>query len=297
MTVPSGARYQVGTVHFTVLNDGVFYSDAGAVFGIIPRVLWERVSGPLDERYRIPLALNCLLLRSEGKTILIETGIGGKPGDRDAASPAADGTLMDALAAAGVRPEEVDVVINSHLHSDHCGWNTVVDERAPQDAPLERRVKLGFPNATYYVGAAEWRDATHPNERTRGTYFERNLTPVADHLMLVDGELDITGEVKFVPAPGHTEGHGTVLIHSGRESAIYVGDLAQHRVQLERTVWVSSFDLLPLLSMETKKQLVDRAIEQRSLLIMTHSPYPGVLRPTRNERGFRELLDVSPLEA
>ncbi|MGE3961831.1 MAG: MBL fold metallo-hydrolase [Dehalococcoidia bacterium] len=288
MTLPSGARYRIGGVDFAVVNDGTYYYDAGAVFGVVPRVLWERVAPPLDDRHRIPLGLNCLLLRSRGQTILIETGVGAKPGDRDAASPAADGTLLDSLAALGVAPEEIDVVVNTHLHADHCGWNTSVG--AGEDAPLVPT----FPNARYVINATEWEDATHPNERTRATYLARNLDPIADRLELMDGEHQITDEVIFVPARGHTEGHSTVVIRSGQEWGVYLGDLAQHRVQLERTPWVSGLDILPLVSMETKKQLMDECIEAGALVMFCHGPYPGVGRMTRTAEGFRKWVDVEP---
>ena len=293
MTNPSGAQYEIGSVHFAVVSDGVYYYDAGATFGLVPRVMWERVAPPMDERYRIPLGLNCLLLRSEGKTILVESGVGGKPGDRDNASPAEDGTLLDSLAALDVRPEEIDVVVNTHLHADHCGWNTTLDAGGDGDESL----RPTFPNATYHVSGAEWHDATHPNERTRATYLERNLTPVEGRLETVEGEFKITDEVRFLPTPGHTEGHGCVVIHSGREWGLYTGDLAQHRVQLERTAWVSGLDVLPLVSMETKRQLMERCVEEQALVMMTHASYPGVMRMTRTQRGHRQLVDVPPLEA
>ena len=297
-TTPSGAQYEIGAVRFTVVSDGSYYYDAGAIFGVVPRVMWERVAPPMDERYRIPLALNCLLLRSAGKLVLIESGVGGKPGDRDNASPAEDGTLLDALAALDVTPEQIDVVVNTHLHADHCGWNTSVvagsgsRRRGGEEGEALRPT---FPNATYYVGSAEWHDATHPNERTRATYLERNLAPVADRLELVDGETAITEEVRFLPTPGHTAGHGSVVIRSGREWGLYTGDIVQHRVQLERTAWVSGLDLLPLRSMETKRKLVERIIDERALVMMSHAPYPGVMRMTHNERGHRQLEDVAPL--
>ena len=295
MPNPSGARYEIGSVRLTILNDGVYYYDAGAIFGVVPRLMWERVAPPMDERYRIPLGLNCLLLRSEGKTILIETGVGGKPGDRDAASPAEDGTLLDSLAALDVRPEDIDVVVNTHLHADHCGWNTSVDESESESEGREV-LRPTFPNATYYVSRAEWDDATHPNERTRATYLERNIAPVSDHIELVEGESKITDEVRFLPTPGHTAGHGCIVIRSGREWALYSGDVVQHRVQFERTAWVSGLDLLPLVSMETKRRLAERVIDEQALVIMTHASYPGVMRMTRNERGHRQLIDVPPLE-
>ncbi|MGE3855799.1 MAG: MBL fold metallo-hydrolase [Dehalococcoidia bacterium] len=291
MTIPSGAKFKIGGVDLAVVNDGSFYQDAGAVFGLVPRVMWERQVPPLDERYRMPLALNCVLLRSQGRTVLIETGVGGKPGDRETATPAEDGTLLTSLAALGVAPEEIDVVVNSHLHFDHCGWNTMVD---PADGGGERLVPT-FPNATYVINAQEWQDATHPNERTRGTYFARNLDPIADRLTLADGELKITDEVRFVPAPGHTAGHSTVVIRSGQEWGVYLGDMAQHRTQLERTAWVSSFDVLPLVSMDTKRALIDECIVANALVMYTHGAYPGVGRMTRTAEGFRKWVDEPPL--
>jgi len=288
MSLPSGARYQIGAVDFAVVNDGIYYYDAGAVFGVVPRVMWERVTPPLDDRYRMPLGLNCLLLRSRGQTILIETGVGAKPGDRDAATPAEDGTLLDSLAALGVSPEEIDVVVNTHLHADHCGWNTSIGPGG------DEVLVPTFPNARYVINATEWEDATHPNERTRATYLSRNLDPIADRLELVDGEYQITDEVIFVPVRGHTEGHSTVVIRSGQEWGVYVGDLAQHRVQLERTPWVSGLDILPLVSMETKKQLMDECIEAGALVMFCHGPYPGVGRMIRTPEGFRKWVDVEP---
>lgn len=292
MTIPSGARFKIGGVDLTVVNDGTFWQDAGAVFGLVPRVMWERQAPPMDERYRIPLALNCVLLRSQGKTVLIETGIGGKPGDREVASPAEEGTLLTSLAALGVAPADIDVVVNTHLHFDHCGWNTVVDASSG-----EERFVPTFPNATYVINAQEWDEANHPNERTRGTYFARNLDPIADRVELVEGERKITDELIFVPAPGHTAGHSTVVIRSGQEWGVYLGDMAQHRAQLERTAWVSSFDTLPLVSLETKRRLMDECVEAGALIMYTHGAYPGVGRMTRTPEGFRKWVDEPALRA
>lgn len=295
MPHPSGARYQLGGLEFAVLSDGTYKYDAGAVFGIVPRVMWERVVPPLDEMYRLTLGLNCLLIRSEGHVVLVETGVGGKPHDRDSASPAEEGTLMTALAAVGVAPEDVTDVVNTHLHADHCGWNT--SGSGGEGDP----VRPTFPNATYHVALQEWDDANHPNERTRATYLERNLAPIADHVRLLDGagaETPITSEVRFLAAPGHTHGHGVVVLRGGGgatgEWALFTGDLAQHPVQLERTPWVSGLDVLPLVSMETKKVLMDRCIDEQALVIVAHGAYPGLARMTRTDRGFRQLVDVPP---
>ena len=152
-----------------------------------------------------------------------------------------------------------------------------------------------FTNARYIINATEWDDATHPNERTRATYLGRNLDPIADRIELITGEHRITDEVIVVPQPGHTDGHSTVVIRSGQEWGVYVGDLAQHRVQLERTPWVSGLDLVPLVSLETKKRLMDECVESDALVMLCHGPYPGVGRMTRTPEGYRKWVDVEPL--
>ncbi len=278
--------YRLGNLDLHILSDGAFYQDAGAVFGVVPRVMWERVAGPLDEQHRIPLGLNCLLVRSHGKLLLIETGVGDKDGARRQSTPVAQGSLLSELAALGVRPEEVDVVINSHLHADHCGWNT----RRLQDG----RLVPTFPRARYLIQRGEWEAATHPNERTRATYLAENLLPLeeADALELIEGELAVTPEVTVIPTPGHTEDHASVVLTSGGETAIYIGDMVQHGVQLERTAWVSAFDVLPLVSMETKKRIVERAIRERALVVSVHCPYPGLGRLTLGEDGRRRWEPV-----
>jgi glyoxylase-like metal-dependent hydrolase (beta-lactamase superfamily II) len=229
--------------------------------------------------------MNCLLVRSSGKLVLIETGTGDKEGHRRQASPAADGNLMSELDAAGVRPEEVDIVVNTHLHADHCGWNT----RAEGD-----RAVPTFPNARYLIQRGEWEAATHPNERTRATYFSENLLPLEDagQLELIDGEHSVTPEITIIDTHGHTFDHASVVLSSGGETAIYIGDLVQHHIQLERTAWVASFDLLPLVSMETKKRIVERALRERALIISVHDEFPGLGRITMGEDGKKHWLAV-----
>lgn len=277
MTAPH--THRLGSLDLHILSDGTYYQDAGAVFGIVPRVMWERVVNPeLDDQYRMPIGLNSLLVRSTGKLFLIETGVGNKQGHRRQASPLEQGDLISALGALGIEPSAIDVVINSHLHADHCGWNTV--EAGEKVVPT-------FPNARYLIQKGEWEAAIEPNERTRATYLAENFKPLekSGQLELVDGELAITPEVTMITTPGHTEDHASIVLTSGGETAIYIGDMIQHHVQLERTAWVSSFDVLPLVSMETKKQIVNRAIEERALVISVHEPFPGLGRMTRTEDG------------
>ena len=192
-------KYRVGNLDIAVLSDGLYYQDAGAVFGIIPKLMWEKVSPPLDRHHRVPLGLNSLLVRSADKLVLIETGMGDKGNDRRLASPLADGNLLSELDALGVRPADIDIVINTHLHADHCGWNTRM---------LEGALVPTFPNAEYVVTRAEWDAAMEPDERTRGTYFADNLAPLQEHdrLNLVEGETQLTDELTIVPTPGHSAG-------------------------------------------------------------------------------------------
>jgi glyoxylase-like metal-dependent hydrolase (beta-lactamase superfamily II) len=191
--------------------------------------------------------------------------------------------LIENLAAAGVASGEIDLVINTHLHFDHCGGNTrLVDGRF---APT-------FPRAGYIIQAGEWEAAMHPNERTRGTYLAENLGPLdeAKQLELVRGEAELARGVRVVPAPGHTEDHCAVELESEGEIAVYVGELAQHPVMLERLAWISAFDVLPLVSLETKRLMLDRAAEKRALLISVHAPYPGLGR-LRVEDGKRKWVE------
>jgi glyoxylase-like metal-dependent hydrolase (beta-lactamase superfamily II) len=249
--------------------------------------MWERIAHPeLDGQYRMPLGLNCLLVRSHDRFVLVETGVGDKEGHRRQASPAAEGNLLAALGEIGVAPEQVGVVINTHLHADHCGWNT----REAGD-----RVVPTFPRARYLIQRGEWQAAIEPNERTRATYLAENLLPLeaAGVLELVDGEHAVTPEITIVSTGGHTEDHASVVLTSGGETAIYIGDMVQHHVQLERTAWVSAFDLLPLVSMETKKRIVERAIRERALIVSVHSPFPGLGRMTMGEDGRKRWEPVS----
>jgi glyoxylase-like metal-dependent hydrolase (beta-lactamase superfamily II) len=276
--------HRLGNLHLRVLSDGTYFQDAGAVFGIVPRVMWERLRISLNDRYQMALGLNSLLVQSQGKTILIETGVGEKERPLGQ-TQRPGGSLLDELRRIGVGPGDVDVVINTHLHADHCGWNT-------------RREGEGyvptFTRATYLVQRAEWDAAMAPNERTRATYLAENMQPIAEsgQLSLIDDEHAVTDEVTIVATPGHSHGHASIVLRSGSESAVYIGDMVQHPVQLERTAWVSSFDIYPLEAMETKKQVVARAIAERQLVIAVHADFAGLGYMSEDSAGKRTWTAV-----
>ena len=282
--------YRVGSREVRVLSDGVIWLDAGAVFGLVPKIMWQRVTGETNELNQIPLALNCLLLESDGKTVLIETGQGNKDFEqtRRRGWEPDHGKLIEDLARNGVRPADVDIVINTHLHNDHTGWNTVEN--------ADGELAVTFPNARYYIQRGEWEDAMHPNERTRATYLPENLLPVeaAGQIEFIDGETQVTSDITVIETPGHTAEHASVVIANGGESAVYLGDMIQHQVQLERVAWLSAFDVLPLINLETKKRLIADAIKNRSLLVAVHNPFPGVGRMSAGERGRNVWTSEEP---
>ena len=278
--------HRLGSLDLLLLSDGTYYQDAGAVFGVVPRIMWERLGIPLNDRYQMALGLNSLLVRSQGKTILIETGVGDKERIRAQSSPLSAGSLLEELRAAGVAPDDVDVVINTHLHADHCGWNTRRNAAGEYEPT--------FPRARYLIQRGEWEAATHPNERTRATYLPENLLPLAavGRLELIDGETKVTDEITVIETRGHTADHASVVLTSGSERAIYIGDMIQHPLQLERTAWVSSFDVFPLQAMETKKAVVRRAIDDRELVVAVHCPFPGLGFMTEAADGKRKWTAI-----
>lgn len=274
------ARYRVGEFDIAVVSDGHFKLDGGAVFGLVPRVMWEPVIGSqnIDPEHRIELGLNCLVVRRGADVLLIETGMGAKltGAMRERVFPGDYGHLLHALAALGVAPEDVTAVANTHLHADHCGWNT--SRRGEELVPT-------FPRARYFIQAGEYDSASHPNDRTRATYLAENFAPLetSGQLELVSGEREIIPGVHFLPTPGHTPDHASVVLSSGGETAIYIGDVAHHAVQVERPAWIAAFDVLPLVSLETKKALSERALSEHALLFCAHNAFPGAGRLTERD--------------
>lgn len=278
--------FRIGDIRVAVVNDGTLWLDGGAIFGLVPRVYWEPIAGPTDDHHRLPVGLNCLLVRAGGVTILVETAVGTKQERLAGDAHSEAGRLLDDLARYGVQPRDVDIVINTHLHYDHCGWNTTY---------RDGKLVTTFPRARYFVPKGEWEAANHPNERTRGTYLPENLEPLdgSGQLELVEGEREVVPGVRMVPAPGHTADHAVVELVSGGEMGIYLGELAQHPVMLERLAWISSFDVLPLVTLETKKRLLERIVERDALLFGNHYRYPGVgrLRLAAGKRQWEALAE------
>jgi glyoxylase-like metal-dependent hydrolase (beta-lactamase superfamily II) len=277
MFTSMGHWFRLGDLELLVVSDGVIRQDAGATFGLVPRVMWERFAPDLDAKNRIPVGNNSLVVRSAGKTVLLDTGVGTKPTRAPGAMDIEDsGRLLENLSHSGVQPDDIDAVVNTHLHFDHCGGNTL---------DTEGKLMPAFPRARYFIQKGEWEAASHPNERTRGTYLAENFEPLEDarQVELISGEVEVVRGVRIVPAPGHTEDHCVIELESGGHYALYVGELSQHPVMLERLAWISAFDVLPLVSLETKRRMMEWAAEKRALLVSVHAPYPGLGRLRADE--------------
>jgi glyoxylase-like metal-dependent hydrolase (beta-lactamase superfamily II) len=224
-------------------------------------------------------ALNCLLIRSEGQTILVDTGYGNKLDDRawqHTGLERPQGDVLAALARRGVTPADVDIVINTHLHADHCGGNTLYQGGQLQPA---------FPNARYLIQRLEWADAMAPNERTRATYLPENYLPLqaSGQLELINGPTRVTGQVRTAIARGHTRAHQVVILESGSQTALFVADMATLHYHLERLAWVTAYDVEPLESIETKRYWQQWVIKRDALIIFQHDAeiVTGRLKPDK----------------
>jgi glyoxylase-like metal-dependent hydrolase (beta-lactamase superfamily II) len=255
----------LGDLEFHILNDGTFRLDGGAMFGVIPRPMWEKATPP-DSRNRILMAMNSLLIRAAGKTILVEAGAGDKWDDKRRDIYAFEGTprLPGQLAARGVRPEQVDIVVNTHLHFDHCGWNTRRENG--KTIPM-------FPNARYVVQRGELNHAKDPSERDRASYFPENFAPMEDsgQWWLLDGDAEIVPGVELIRAPGHNADMMCVKLSGGGKTAMLLADLAPTTAHLQ-PAWIMGFDLYPLQTLENKKKWIPRLVREKWLAIFAHDP-------------------------
>jgi glyoxylase-like metal-dependent hydrolase (beta-lactamase superfamily II) len=225
-----------------------------------------------------------LLIQSDKQRILVDTGYGDKlsPKERGFISLTGEGRLLRSLEQAGVGPLDIDLVVATHLHGDHCGGNTRSENG---------RLVPTFPAATYVVQRLELADAMWPNERTRATYLADNWDPVAHsgRLCVLSGNARLTDEVRLVVMPGHTRAHQCVVVESEGQTAIFLGDVASWPIHIERLAWVPAYDVEPLVSIETKRNLARWAVERQALLIFDHHPAvaAGILHDTERPDRFR----------
>jgi glyoxylase-like metal-dependent hydrolase (beta-lactamase superfamily II) len=267
--VTRAARFQLGDLTCWSLDAGLQRLDGGAMFGVVPKPMWEKRIAP-DVRNRIPLALRCLLIEHADGLVLVDTGAGNKESEKfieiygleNAGAPGPT-ALEDAIREAGHAPDDVRWVINTHLHFDHAGGNTV---RRPDGS-----IGLAFPNATYVVQRGELEFASNPNERIRASYLPPNYAPVmeAGRYLLVVDEVNVLPGIDLLPTPGHVPYHQSILVQSGGQSLIYLGDLVPTSAHLPGP-WIMGYDLEPLVTLETKKRILTRAAREGWQLFFEH---------------------------
>jgi glyoxylase-like metal-dependent hydrolase (beta-lactamase superfamily II) len=266
--------------------------DGGAMFGVVPKPLWERRIRP-DERNRIQLGMRCLLIEHDSGLVLIDTGAGNKENEKfhDIYGVENEGEngatqLEDGLRDLRVQPSDISLVINSHLHFDHAGGNTALTG--------DGKIVPTFPNARYVAQAGEYEYATHTNERTAASYFPHNFVPIqeAGKFDLVTGEKEIVSGITVVPTPGHVPFHQGIKLESDGEIAFYIADLTPttHHLPLP---WIMGYDVEPLVTLETKRRVLTRAVDERWLLVFEHDAKVPWTRIIHDGKAFTPAPDAA----
>lgn len=252
------------TVRF--VSGGRFRLDGGAMFGVVPKTLWSRVASA-DDRNRIQMGMNCLLIEGNGKRVLVDAGSGTKIDAkfRDIYAIEKPEAFLDDLRAAGVEPDAIDTVALTHLHFDHCGGGTTRGE--------DGIVRPTFPKAHYLVRRQEWDDAHHANERNRASYLTENYDPLAEsgQLILHKEDMEILPGVWMKVLPGHTLGHQGVFFDVPGQRALYTVDLVPTVAHLP-LAFIMGYDLYPMTTLETKRAILRDATREKWLLLLEHDP-------------------------
>jgi glyoxylase-like metal-dependent hydrolase (beta-lactamase superfamily II) len=265
-TATPAAALTIGPYTVRFLSGGRFRLDGGAMFGVVPRVLWNRVA-PADERNRIRMAMTCLLIEGDGKRVLVDAGSGTKDDAkfRDIYAIERPEALLEDLRAAGVAPEQVDTVALTHLHFDHCGGGTMRGE--------DGVVRPTFPKADYLVRRQEWNDAHHANERNRASYLSDNYDPLArsGQLILHEQDIEVLPGVWMKNLPGHTLGHQGVFFDIPGARALYAVDLIPTAAHLP-LAFIMGYDLYPMTTLETKRAVLRDAVRENWTILFEHDP-------------------------
>lgn len=269
-------RTSLGDFELTVISDGGYYLDGGSLFGVVPKVLWEKRL-PADEKNRIRIGTTVLIIRTGQHTVLVETGIGNKLPEKSRQIYDNEERLLTELEEAKVAPDEVDIVINTHLHFDHCGWNTVIKNGRPVAT---------FPRAKYYVQQGELERAHEQHERDRVSYLTDNYDPLvaSGQMQLLRGSTEIVPGVSVRVYPGHTRHHQAVIVTSGSQTACYIGDLIPTTAHLPPT-WVMAYDLFPLETIASRHRFYEESIPQRWLTVFTHDLHNPWAYVEKDEKG------------
>jgi methylmalonyl-CoA epimerase len=278
-------RHTLGGLELVSLCDGFFALDGGAMFGVVPRALWEKRLPP-DDANRIPLSMRPLIVRGD-KTLLIDAGCGDKSDAKFAEMYGLERAyhLDHSLAEAGVAAEDIDIVLASHLHFDHVGGFTA--------RGADGRIVPRFPKAQYVAHASEWQDATHPHERNKASYLAENFVPLQDAgvLTLVEDGAEIMPGVKYRRSGGHTAHHQVVTIESAGHTAVFAADMYPTSRHIQDP-WIMGYDLYPMDTLSFKRAFAREAIERQHLIFFEHDPSmaAGYLREKDGKRSVERVI-------
>lgn len=279
---------QIGKFDIKIAWDGYFKLDGGAMFGIVPKPLWSR-SDSADDRNRIVLGLNPMVIRSSDKIFIVDTGIGDTWDKKNLDILGLDRSvnLTASLREMGINKEDVNGVILTHLHFDHSGGATELDGNG---SPIP-----AFPNAVYYVQKKEWDFAVNPNERTAASYLPENILPLDKNkqVRFLDGDGEIEEGIYCEITGGHTPSHQMVILESGGQKVCYVGDIMPTSSHI-KLPYIMGFDTNPMDTLTAKKKLIAKALEENWLIVFPHSPHlkAGYLRQT--DKGITlENIDIN----
>ena len=254
-----------GRLDLHLISDGNLWLDGGAMFGIVPKTLWQKKTPP-DQQNRIRLALNCLLIQTGEKNVLIDTGCGIKYSEKEIQIYRIEHetNLLKELEQISLGPGDIDIVINTHFHFDHCGGNTVCEGE---------EIVPTFPRATYWISRQEYQDANQPNERTAATYLPQNWKPLEERglLHIFDEVSEVIPGVKLVHTPGHTAGHHSIKIESEGQVMFFIADLCPTTAHI-RLPWIMGYDLFPMTTLQVRKEIYAQAVEEKWLLFFEHDP-------------------------
>jgi glyoxylase-like metal-dependent hydrolase (beta-lactamase superfamily II) len=277
-------RITLGDFELTVISDGMYLADGGTFFGVVPKSMWSK-KVTVDDENHVVTGLNALLVRTGKKNVLIETGMGNKMPEKLVRVYGQPAKLLENLQAAGVAPEDIDIVINTHLHFDHCGWNTVRNGD---------QIVATFPKAKYYVQEKEWEHGRLQLERDAISYISANYDPLLENgqMVLLSGDLVLLPGISVKVFPGHTANMQAVIVESGGKKACYVSDLIPTSAHLPPT-WVMSFDLFPLQTIESRKRYYAQAIPERWLTVFTHDAETPWGYVEKGEKGKLELAKLT----
>ena len=267
----------LGDFELTVFSDGTYPLDGGALFGVIPKVMWSRKVAA-DEKNLITCGLNSLLIRTGRQTVLVETGMGNKLSDRMIKFYGQPAQLLSNFAAGGVSPEDIDIVINTHLHFDHCGWNTTRDRNG--------KIVPTFPRAKYFAPEGEWQYSRHPSDRDSISFIPDNYDPLvaSGQMTLLKGGEEIVPGISVETFPGHTAHMQAVIVRSAGKTACYISDLIPDTAHIDPT-WGMSFDLYPLQTIESKKKYYAQSVSEKWLTVFTHDHNMPWAYVERDEHG------------